>query len=161
MMSPTVPLHNLPEEQHIHIPTTPDSPQTVPILPIYVPTIEIARTPSPPLTSPFEPHQGTHEEPIDIDRLLSTNLFLHIAQLHRTRSMPESGYCDNCQRTSHTTTDCIWTGMIICDYCKEIGHQRNTCIELRQDICHYNLEYQFCVVCGEPRHTINICNALH
>ena len=65
-------------------------------VPIYIPTIEIARTPSPPLTSPFEPHQGTHEEPIDIDRLPSTNLFLHIAQLHRTRSMPESGYCDHC-----------------------------------------------------------------
>ena len=159
--SPTEPPVNLPEEQPIHVPTTPDFPQTVPILPISVPIIETTRASSPLLSSPFEPRQGTRNEPIDVDRLPSTPLSLHIAQLHRTRSTPASGYCDHCRRTGHATTNCVWTGVIICDYCKEVGHQRSTCTELRRDVLHYNAEYQFCVVCGEPGHSVRNCQTLH
>jgi hypothetical protein len=123
----------------------------------------------PPTTfhTPINEEEGTQDRPIDVDTFVLTHT-IHLPRqtlvqqftTRRTRSIDSPTHCDMCGHFGHLACNCIWNGPIICDYCREVGHLRNNCPENRRDIAAYNPQYQFCLVCNQPGHTLDRCFAL-
>jgi hypothetical protein len=102
---------------------------------------------------------GSSSNPIDVD-LIPDHLVRLNTGMRRSRSTLAPLYCQTCRRHGHTATSCIWYGPIVCGYCMEVGHGRNGCSTLRRDIAVYNPDHNFCMLCGQPGHTLVQCGAL-
>jgi hypothetical protein len=102
---------------------------------------------------------GSSSNPIDVD-LIPDHLVRLNTGMQRSRSTLASLYCQTCRRHGHTATTCIWYGPIVCGYCMEVGHGRNGCSTLKHDIAVYNPDHNFCMLCGQPGHTLVQCGAL-
>jgi hypothetical protein len=122
---------------------------------------------------------GSQQNPIDVDRLFvrtdTPHPAIHI--LRRTRSNPindrqttrltsnsESSlplsYCKICGLHGHLPDGCLRMGPFVCTYCREIGHEFPDCVERRRDEAKYHPELQFCLICGQPGHSLNQCLTL-
>jgi uncharacterized protein (UPF0335 family) len=102
---------------------------------------------------------GSPSNPINVD-LIPDHLVRLNTGMRRSRSNIAPLYCQTCRRHGHTATTCIWHGPIVCGYCMEIGHGRNGCSALRRDVARYNPSHNFCMLCGQPGHTLVQCRAL-
>ena len=111
--------------------------------------------------APDEP--GTHNNPIDVDRLLdpspsSPRILVYIPP--RIRSAPVTAPCPMCRRHGHTSTRCVWYGPGICSYCKEVGHTVHNCNILHHDQQCFDPHMLYCLTCKQSGHTLSRCGTL-
>ena len=103
---------------------------------------------------------GSQLSPIDVD-LIPTHLVNLDSGLHRSWSNPnDSPHCQTCTCNGHIYKTCIWQGMIICAYCMEVSHGNKKCPAIRRDIARYDPSLNFCMLCGQPGHTLIQCGSL-
>ena len=103
---------------------------------------------------------GSQSNPIDVD-LIPTRLVNLDSGLRRSRSNPDSSlHCRTCTRNGHTHQTCIWRGAIVCAYCMEVGHGNKNCPAIRRDRARYDPSLNFCMLCGQPGHTLVQCGRL-
>ena len=103
---------------------------------------------------------GSQSNPIDVD-LIPTQLANFDSGLRRSRSDPSSLLiCRTCTRNGHRRETCLWDGAIVCPYCMEVGHGRKNCPAIRHDMSYYDPTRNFCMLCGQPGHTLVQCRSL-
>ena len=103
---------------------------------------------------------GSQSNPIDVD-LIPTQLANFDSGLRRSRSDPSSLLiCRMCTRNGHNRETCLWDGAIVCPYCLEVGHGRKNCPAIRHDMSYYDPTRNFCMLCGQPGHTLVQCRSL-
>ena len=103
---------------------------------------------------------GSQSNPIDVD-LIPTQLVNFDSGLRRSRSDPSSFLiCRTCTRNGHSCKTCLWDVAIICPYCMEVGHGRKNCPAIRHGMAQYDPTRNFCMLCGQPGHTLVQCRSL-
>ena len=103
---------------------------------------------------------GSQSNPIDVD-LIPTQLVNFDSGLRRSRSDPSSLLiCRTCTHNGHTRKTCLWDGAIVCPYCMEVGHGKKNCPAIRRDMAQYDPARNFCMLCGQPGHTLVQCGSL-
>lgn len=113
---------------------------------------------------PAEP-SGSLSNPIDVDEIPTHLIPAQLANLNsgmcRSRSNPHAfPRCRMCVRSGHTNDDCLWKGAIVCSYCMEIGHGNRNCPAIHHDMARYDSTLNFCMLCGQPGHTLVQCGSL-
>ena len=82
---------------------------------------------------------GTQENPINVDKIplqkQQDTPSPTIGILYQTRSGPSCYTCSRCERSGHTSQECIWFGPIICQQCGKTGHIKKDCME--QPLCSF------------------------
>ena len=103
---------------------------------------------------------GLQLNPIDMD-LIPTQLVNFDSGLRRSRSNPSSFlHCQTCTNSRHTHKTCLWRGAIVCSYCMEVSHGNKNCPAIRRDMAWYDPTRNFCMLCGQPGHTLVQCGSL-
>ena len=160
--NPTTTLSYTVETSELDQTSTASSPLTVEIHLPEFPTNHVLSNPKSSTASFHTANEPIESQsnPIDVD-LIPTQLVNFDSGLHQSRSDPSSLlHCRMCTRNGHTCKTCLWDGAIVCSYCMEVGHGNKNCPAIRCDMAWYDLTRNFCMLCGQPGHTLVQCGSL-